>query len=285
MSLQYFNDKLLVNAHGMLNTGSICYFNSFIQSLLSCSSVSEFFLTNSNRLVNPLAREYINIINTMRNDNSNSIYNTAPLHKAFIDQVRIKYPEKKFGTGQEDTGECMHLFLDIINEPVLNNIFTHMSLCTIWCNICRKTINEKSDESFLFEIPALLDSKIGIEDYVKQSGAKISDYKCIDCKKNECVRIYQLSKISEVFIIMFNKFKSKSTINFPNTMVFNSKTGPITYSVVSTIEHIGQKYGHYTANCLRKGKLFYLLNDSNVSPGRSTPVPNTYVVFYHLVKP
>lgn len=284
MNLQPLNDKLLVRVHGLLNTGAICYFSSFLQSLLSCTSVTEFFLTNSARLTNPVAQEYINLINIMRNDNTGAVINASTLNRVFIEQVNLKYPEKKFGSQQEDAGEGMHLFLDIINEPQLYKLFTHRSIATIWCNYCKKEIGKQQDESCVFEIPCTIPSNTNINNYVIQNGCKIPDYLCTKCKLKQCIRIYQLSMVPENLVIMFNKFKSKTIISFPDHLTFESKNGPIRYMMVSKIEHIGSKSGHYMSHCLRKGNLLYLCNDSNVSQGSNEPNSNTYILFYHIIK-
>lgn len=69
LSLVEYNPGSTLPACGMVNLGATCYFNSFIQSMLSCSAINEHFLFNEERYTrekNLVALSYIQLIKRIK---------------------------------------------------------------------------------------------------------------------------------------------------------------------------------------------------------------------------
>lgn len=307
MSLHRFDEKNVLKTCGMVNTGTICYLNSFLQSLLACTSLTKFFMENEERYVsenNKVAIEYINLIKKIKEVKShNDVISPVGIFREIVTSAKKKFPNKQFGRGQEDSGEGLHLFLDAIDDKELYKYFMYKYVVKIWCLTCVKQISEKKDESCVLEIPPKYS---GITDddtkdihplnsHMRQYISMLDDYTCPTCKKKECCRIYQLACAPEIFVVMFNKFFKKENINFPDQLSFPaSDLTTLNYKMVAKIEHSGGRNGgHYWAHCYRSGepttdseqpqRKMYSLNDRGIGPGNTTPTEESYMVFYHNI--
>lgn len=312
MSLYKFDEKKMLKTCGLVNTGAICYLNSFLQSLMSCTSLTTFFLENEEKFSNEenkVAMEYIKLLKIVSNTKSYSdIIDPSGVFREVIIAIKKKYPHKLFGDGQEDSGEGLHLFLDSINSEELYKFFMYKYVVKTWCLTCVKQISEREDKSCIIEIPPHLSGLVvnddsenvkGIDpliDHIRQYISVLDDYTCSECKLQKCCRIYQLASAPEIIVIMFNKYYKKLNITFPPELSFpSSNDTTLNYRMVAKIEHSGSmRGGHYWANCYRDGesqpdhdkktkpkKDIYSLNDMIVSPGTMIPTSESYIVFYH----
>jgi len=252
---------------------------------------------------NKVAIEYIKLLKNVRNAKTyDEVINPSNIYKEII----MKHPNKKFGRGQQDSGEGLHLFLDAIDNKELSKLFMYKYVCNVWCINCRKNVSSNYEESCVMEIPLQLTGltlndeseyvrpQNGLNSHIKQYVSDLDDYTCSICKLKKCCMIYQLSNAPVIITVMFNKFNKKIKIDFPESLHFTSHNNTnINYRIVSKIEHIGSMSGgHYYSECYRNGepvdsdeskKSFYELNDSIVSKGSSTPTRNSYFVFYHNI--
>jgi len=309
MALHKFDPDQMLKTCGLVNTGAICYLNSFLQSLMSCTSLTEFFLENEEKFTgeeNKVALEYIKLLKAVGDSKSYSdIIDPSGVFREVIIATKKKFPDKKFGRGQEDSGEGLHLFLDAIDSKELYKYFMYKYVVKIWCLTCVKQISEKKDESCVLEIPPHLSGLVVNDDseyvkevdplnaHIRQYISVLDDYTCPGCKLQKCCRIYQLASAPEIITIMFSKFYKKSNIAFPQALSFpavNDTT--LEYKMVAKVEHSGGRGGgHYWAHCYRDGepelgseepkKEMYELNDITVSRGTNTPTRESYIVFYH----
>jgi ubiquitin C-terminal hydrolase len=309
MPLYKFNEDHMLKTCGLTNIGSICYLNSFIQSLMSCTSITNFFLTHEKKFIleeNNVAIEYIKLLKLVKNVKSyNDIINPSGVFREIILATKKKFPNKQFGRGQEDSGEVLTLFLDAIDSEELYTYFMYKYAVKIWCLTCVKQISDTMDESCILEIPSYFDGMDDNSDdikkmdplnsYILQYISILDDYTCPHCKLQKCCRIYQLARSPEIITIMFNKYFTKTNIKFPTMLSFPSlNDSVIEYKIVSKIEHSGnQNHGHYWTHCFRTGepkniyednsKGMYCLNDKTISQGTSEPTQNSYLVFYHNI--
>ncbi len=277
--MQKFDEKAALNTCGLQNTGVICYLNSFLQSVMSCTSVNKYFFDNEDRFIdekNTVAIEYIKLLKKVRDTPGHSnVFASVGILRAIILETTKKYPNKCFGDGQEDSGEGLTLFLDSIDDPGLYKFFMHKYVSVVWCLICEKNVSSNKDEACILEVPPRLKPVVMADEenpdpnqvkidqshilnrHIHQYKSDLKGYKCPECKQEQCCKVYQLAGAPEIMIVMFNKFFNKSNIDFPGELYFlnNSKTNPIkTFKLVSKIEHSGGRNGgHYWAHCYRKG--------------------------------
>jgi ubiquitin C-terminal hydrolase len=81
-------------------------------------------------------------------------------------------------------------------------------------------------------------------------------------------------------VISLNKYLGKKDIKYPQTFTVDK----FTYSLVGTIEHIGNvnEGGHYLSRVVRGGSKF-LINDWAVFPFENMDSTNeTYMIFYEI---
>jgi ubiquitin C-terminal hydrolase len=314
MSLCKFDPDKMLKTCGLVNTGAICYLNSFLQSLMSCTSLTRFFIENEEKFIdenNKVALEYIKLIKAVSGSNTYSdIIDPSGVFLEVIIATKKKFPDKQFGRGQEDSGEGLHLFLDAIDSKELYKYFMYKYVVKTWCLTCVKQILETKDESCVLEIPphfSGLDVNDDSEDvkevdplnaHIRQYISVLDDYTCPSCKLQKCCRIYQLAWVPEIITVMFSKFCKKSNMVFPSTLSFPATNDTtLEYKMVAKVEHSGgREGGHYWAHCYRDGepepcgeeleelkpkKRMYELNDRTVSQGTNKPTEESYIVFYH----
>lgn len=310
MSLRVLDETQILKTCGLVNTGDICYLNGFLQAMLTCTSVNQFFLEHEAQFTldeNKVAIAYIDLLKSVQNAKSYSdVINPSNVFREIVIATKKKFPDKKFGQGQEDSGEGIHLFLDAIDSKELYKFFMYKYVVTIWCLTCVKEISKTKDESCILEVPPTFSGILPpntrgkqqnpLNAHIRQYISALDDYTCKDCKLQKCCRIYQLACAPEIITVMFNKFYHKSMIEFPQFLSFPTLDNTnIEYKMIAKIEHSGgQNGGHYWAHCLRKGNPelkdnesdglnMYKLNDVNISTGTFEPSKESYMMFYHCI--
>lgn len=316
MDLVKFDENYMLKPYGLVNIGSICYLNSFIQALMSCTSATVFLLENEDRFrheKNLTAMSYIDLIKSVQNADTGVVINPKPVFDAIIAATRKRDPTKIFGAGQEDSGEGLALFLNAIDDDGLYALFMYTYVVKRICLNCNNIISESIDKSCFLEVPQsysgiIINEKQKTMDplnlHIMQNMSILQDYKCPQCKEkgNRFCTIYQLSKIPEIIVVTFNKFFKKNISHYPDILLFTSTNGnDLEYKLVSTIEHMGGGGGgHYWANGIRESKTqgdiksdtwdseplvksdVFKFNDRVVSQGSFSPTQNTYILFYHI---
>lgn len=287
-----YNNKLVPLPFGFRNMGATCYFNSLLQALLSCTSVTEVFLDTGSAeeyAKNPVSEVYCEIINAMFSKDQ-KISTLAPkLWKRVFQYASKRKDNIKFSSGQQDANEGFHMFIDSIDKlSEIQQLFNHRYESKIKCEECKKWVSVKKNEYYVFDVEP--ESKNSIQDMLTCYTSSVdADYKCPDCGvKKERLRIDRLTMVPEILIVLSKKYDARGrklnvVTDFPKELYFKGRSGKLVYEAVAQVEHSGtMSGGHYWAVCRRRGGWF-ILNDMGVQPGKFGPTVNTYMVFYHKI--
>lgn len=290
-----YNRNYIPPPFGLYNTGVICWFNSILQVLLSCTSLNETLLERENEFTNnEFAFEYIRLVRALVPAIPDKTINTERLMsastnilKGMMRQMEKKGIKFKFGSSQECADEAFTLIIDLFDNPYVSRLFSNVYELTIKCQFCSKNVSQIRDKSYKINLfnERILDSAEMFSTYIRIHPSELDYYKCEFCKQVmiKTHRIEKLKMLREIVVITFNKFYSKSERWFPETLEFASKNGSVLrYGIVGQIEHGGtMNGGHYYSIAMRDN--VYRFNDSSVSNSRFLPTPLTYMVVYHLL--
>ena len=312
-----YNNLYLLRAFGLYNSHILCYFNSLLQSLFSCTSLTEYLLNNEKKFIeNNFMSMYINILkkyiilDMQINKSSNNQYNNLTessnilMFNEFL--ISIKNKNIKFGYNQEDSGELLVLLLDVINDNYIYNLFYNKYRCDIYCKNCKNIKNIKDDISIQFEIydkivdSNFLQSKLdtnlhNLNKYIRNNYSEFSDFSCEKCNnKGNCIKINRLLLIPTIITINFNKYSEKNNYIYPTELFFINikESKKYNYKLISTINHSGNtNSGHYISKGFRKkihnniiSNVVYKMNDSSYDEDSLKPENETYIIFYHYAE-
>lgn len=299
-----YKKKYIPESFGLINTGVICYFNSLMQSLMSCTSLNESLLNKKGRGdVNGVIVEYIKLYSESKTTQIKSAVGVwKALQTAILQSGTIDVGRRIFASGgQQCADEALKLILEIMGDDVLEK-FTVKYSSYIKCDDCGHKSDEKRDYNSFIKI-------IGNEIIYPQGGTSeewqklfakyifkhtgiVEDYKCDKCGvKSTRQKYHQLRRLSEVIVIVLSKYGTKRNIYYPRKLIFPAiGGGSLQYMLIAQIDHFGSMFGgHYIARCIRKkdDKLCAMyFNDTSVKEIHKdafSPNPNSYILFYHLV--
>lgn len=281
--LRVYEPEFVPDVCGLVNTGVICYLNTMLQMLFSCSSFNHHMLENKELFSkaaasgNKIGLLYIRLLeeNNIRLRGDGKVVRMpnpfevkqcsgSILLRELIDlRKRNKSTSNLLHHHQEDLHEGLTFFIETltkIDESVADvfNIRYKMDIRCRKCKDIKEGPREKPNIMFqLFEedpiLQDALDSKTKIEDYIKQHINIPDDYKCDKCGAINTVvnkqvtpniqQIYRLARISSVIILVFNKYEEKKLKFFPDSLDFKSTNGDLHYELISQVEHYGNKGG------------------------------------------
>jgi ubiquitin C-terminal hydrolase len=260
--------SLLQNPIGLHNTGTVCYLNSLLQVLVSCTSLHYVEWSN-----NSLEQFLKNIIMSgLKTDSS------VRLLSLLRTKLHNSNYANSFGNGQESASEALTLLLNTIDNPSLTNMFIHRFRYKLVCDNCHYLSDEIKDHCILFDL--FHANEISVENMAIQNTKLDSKCKCGSFLTKRSV----LTMLPEIICCIFNIYYTKSKHEFPLQLEFPSNNTTLKYRVVGQIEHSGSLHGgHYWSRALRKKDIF-LFNDMSYNTSKFEPNDSTYMVFYHLVK-
>lgn len=265
MSNIKYNPDLSPAPIGLPNTGVICYFNSFLQSLISCSSFIE--VLNNIKNPNPLC------ILLKRLSAGESV--SLEIFKTFKSKVG-----NKFANGQEDTNELFIQFMDVLACPELDMLFESRFRTLLKCENCGYSkMASQPDENIFIDL-----SRENITNFVQNlrfSSQHLEDYRCEKCNKCHVKAYRKMTLTPECLVIVLKKYKEKWSADIPTEFNIDKYK----YRLIATNDHSGgMSGGHYWARILRKNK-YFVANDSNITKLESlTPVKESYVLWYHYIE-
>lgn len=321
--LQQYNPEYSLLPVGFNNIGFTCYYNSLLQSLLSCTSfVEELLSDNYNRdpiikLLNYMTRNLkelenlendINNINTERKDVLiDEVNRLGPITwRAMIQKLAQKSPEfARFAMGQQCAAEGFSLFLQSIEEfNSIQNLFMYRRRNRIYCGDCKSYFSHVDEMNNIFEVEPLVENESkevsqlkNLNEFLMNQKNKV-DENCICTKcsvKSEKLKTSTLVMVPEILFVMSKKYRYNREsdqgekldvyTDFPEKLVFKSKNQKeFHYTAVAQIEHVGSTTHFGHYYAICKRKNgWYCLNDNGISPAEFKPTVNTYIVVYHAV--
>jgi len=216
--MQVYNEDYIPDVCGFTNTGVLCYLNTLVQALLSCSAFNQHMLENKNLFVtaaskgNTIGLLYIKILeenNISMNANNVMRYkdkkftirqcNASTLLRGIIDlRKRNKSSSNLLHHQQESCSEGLIFMIEALTDvdPTIADLFNIRYKMDIVCRVCKdkkEGPQEKSNITFqLFEedpiIQESLTTKETIQDYISRHINIPEDYKCENCgAKNEMI--------------------------------------------------------------------------------------------------
>lgn len=307
-----FDERYLPTCFGFYNSGATCWWNALLQALLSCTSFNQYLLNHENEFTsNHLASAYIRILRhgvsggTSAGASTTNVTGLAITALAgYVTEIQ-RQPEKRIRhpVGQESVQDHFADFLDLLNRPGLDVLFSNRYEYVVICPCGERTVTRRDNERDVFVVLTGDERTSTPEEFaacIRMRCETVDEFRCEKCNKKytNVPRVQRLTMLREI-IPVFYKGVRRQTTWFPPSMQFSCTDGrPLTYRLVSCIEHVGgynttthTSSGHYYAKCLRRTHntpttlQYYTLNDCSVSAPHDTiqPTPYAHVLFYHLM--
>lgn len=281
--------------NGFNNTGSICYFNSLIQSLLSLKSFVKFISENQEK--NVFTKMFYDFLNSQQ---KNTYFTTMLLQEIL---KGIKNKEDFFG--QQSSLEFMTILIDMMG---IEQLFEMNYCIETTCESC-KNVSKKTDKTIIHNI-FFIHGKTNLLQEISYTKENIDSYLCDMCNKdkdNKNIRTKAtverfLTKIPDVISISFaNKYTGQICplfypMNFGICSSNNSNEKDEKdekdekeevvekkekYVLLSTIEHFGSiNSGHYMSR-VKRGNDYFITNDFAINKLDNMNISNiSYIIFY-----
>jgi ubiquitin C-terminal hydrolase len=275
--MRKFSGKYLPNAFVLQNNGVLCYMNSMIQALMSCTAFNQFIYDHRDDFIekdNNLALTYLNLYDINRTSKKINTCDSSQI-LLLINRARRKCKDNLFLSRQEDINEGLIFLLDIIGSDI-DKLFHSQYRRNIKCLNCKAdhiAENPESSESMVDfsdvhpDLRECLITKKAVETFITSNVQVPRDYKCESCgiintpnsrtknvDKANILQIYTLAKCSEIIILLLKDvFIEKTERYFPLALELEIDNKIQYYRVVAQIEHYGSaSSGHYTCTCLRR---------------------------------
>jgi len=279
---------------GMDNTGVTCWWVSLLQALLGVSSLTEIMFTHEDEFAeNGFAKAYIAFLSDVFSSKSTSSSNIK-LFAAF--NLRLAATSKvRLIDGQQCVNEGFTMFIDMLDNKRVEKLFWSSYENSITCRGCNSKKVFLRDRSFYLVINRDLrdDRMFGNFMRIHEDPKAGDPYTCEKCGRCEqsAKHTHKLKQLSEVIVLMFDKFAHKTNMYFPQSLSFLATNGStLKYKLVAKIEHSGSMNpttfssgGHYWAHSLGE-ESWICYNDNQMPvPSNGNPTANTFMVMYHLV--
>lgn len=289
-----YNSDYSIKPFGMHNSGTLCWFNALMQSMMSLTCVNESIMikyknkdySSENNL---LLLKYLYLFcvaknKQLTNDFLNDVFKT--LMKTI--NTKQKYVGLLSSHLQCSASEGFIILLDLLNCTYIESLFKNRINHNIICTTCKKLIPLRSDESCQIEIfeNISFNSAKEFSEYLLEHVSTVDSYKCESCNVTGNYQKYSnLSMLNNIIVLLFNKYGNRRLQWFPPNLSFKKTNNLfLNYDLMASIEHFGNiSSGHYIAHVKRDGK-YYTCNDESIIPISSIkPSDNTYMVFYQLI--
>jgi hypothetical protein len=258
----------------------MCYFNSLMQAMLSCTA-----FTSIENVSNPIEAMFLQLADGLI-DNFHAF------------NVLASHPGIKMNMLDTNCAHSLYMYI-IDNCPALARRSVNRYTVTINCPKCSFVSNEQKINEYSFLIH---DEFVNVNEHIRKYIDQL-DYQ-LDCSCNQpslahastslvdeptslahttsstdAVKIHRLGYVSEVIVLhVFNEMHA-TFHNIPQELLFMGSNGQsMEYRLVAVIYHSSN---HYWTICIRNG-LFYMFNDHYVQQLPINRFPtNGYLYFYH----
>jgi ubiquitin C-terminal hydrolase len=292
-----------IGPFGLNNVGSICYFNSLLQALLSCKSIYNVIqdITIDNDLNKTLTgRTFIQTVRTAMGGNvGECAAMSSKLLSALIADLENRLGKIDFGKMQESASEGLVWLLDMMENPEskvhpITRLFRNHYCVEFFCETkCKDIVSVQEDTGISINLffydswPKPIKDSATFADAIRVHLSNTdSGYKCPRCKETVIgIRRHTLTRVPEILVCLFNQYADKKLRYFPQSFkIPNNKGGIFTYQIVAQIEHSGNLGGgHYVCKATRKNNQHFLFNDNAFTEiPKLEPSVGTYMIFYQL---
>lgn len=275
------------------NIGACCWFNSLIQSMLSIPCLND--LLCKRKLIfqsNPVASSYIALYEAHTADASQ----VAAAHQRLLDvfsQSRA-FTSKKMMLGRQACAEeGFSVLIEALNSHDVSMMCANAYSSSLLCMVCDATVPIKREISFEIHMktPVVFATQEEFCDWIHVHEDRVEDFECRTCHAaTNMIRIDTLGSIHEVVVCCFDAPFADKPKWFPVELKFPSVIPGVflVYELVAKIERGGvspskdtnyNSAGHYWAH-VKRGACWYRADDASISPGNSTPTPETFIVMY-----
>jgi uncharacterized UBP type Zn finger protein len=245
--------ELVIPNLGFVNTGAICYFNSLVQSLLSCDSFLGFICKEKQDSIFYLFFKFIAVEKQW-----DSFFTSKLLHTI---------------GGFEPNQSASEYFLKVCDFFKLDDLFKTNTETTTKCKNCGK-------ENKIMDISVYTIIDNDLKEFC-ETVREVEGFNCDGCNQKVSVVITsQIKQISPIMVFTFNKYFEKKNIHYSKGFEIDNKK----YRLLATIEHHGVlQGGHYFCRVFRNNE-WLQIDDNNVSKLEDIqPTENTYMVFYERI--
>lgn len=276
---------LLSTPKGYRNLGSICYWNSLLQGLGSCTAL----VRELRKTQDPLAQLLLEALAAQPSDQHINLHNQCMQY--LLQKRHISAPLR----GQQCAGEAFTLLLTSLEScQLLQNLFLYKYIVSVQCGQCQRRTEPTESKGNLMILPNSRDIP-DISQYILGHMEQV-EYRCERCRESsaQASQLHKLTLIPEIIVLMFRKeYESEAYYaNIPAQLQIQR----FRYRPVAFIQHYGgPSGGHYNCIALRvhpasKQPGWFMLDDQSVqylspdddSVWNHVNRKNTYLVIYHL---